>query len=165
MGSLFVQGSAVLSECGAYRYRLERRWDEGKPLNFVMLNPSTADANADDPTITRCITRAQRLGFPALVVTNLFAFRSTQPMALRKAADPVGPENDGHLLEVALGAGMVLCAWGFHGALNGRGVEVESLLRDWGADLYALKLSQAGWPCHPLYLPYELEPMPYGGSP
>ena len=88
-------GAAVLSPCGAYRYLLTRRFGPGKKLaTFVMLNPSTADAERDDATIRKCVGFARSWGCAGLQVVNLFAFRATDPTDLRMADDPVGPEND-----------------------------------------------------------------------
>lgn len=156
----FQESSARLSECGRYRYDLIRRWrEDGLLANFIMLNPSTADANMNDPTIERCIRRVQHFDMAGLVVTNLFALRATDPQALRHEDDPVGPDNDGWLQYHAQMAGMVICAWGNHGALNGRAAAVVyHLLAHCGIDLYCLTQTGAGEPGHPLYLPYETEP-------
>src|ERR1051326_5628436 len=86
---------ALFSPCGLFRYRLWRHWTPGMPpLVFVMLNPSTADAEKNDPTVERCERRAKAGGFGGGEVVNLFALRSTDPKALYSAADPIGPEND-----------------------------------------------------------------------
>lgn len=159
-----VRKSAVLSECGRYRYRLGRSWDDAlPPVNFVMLNPSTADADVDDPTIRRCIRYARDWGYGSLVVTNLFAFRATDPRGLRKADDPVGPENDRHTIEAATTArdagGLVVCAWGVMLGPRRRRIEVVGLMRRLGVDLHAIKLSGGGHPCHPLYLKADLRPV------
>jgi hypothetical protein len=155
---------AELSACGTYRYTLWRVWGAGPIVNFVMLNPSTADATADDPTIRRCIDYARRWGFAELVVTNLFAYRATDPRELPKVADPVGPENDRHLLAQARAADRVVCAWGNNGkkASPRRAAEVCALLRSAGAVLHALKITGAGCPQHPLYLSAELVPEVWG---
>jgi hypothetical protein len=121
---LTEDSGAELSPCRRYRYRLWRRWSDGPVVNFVMLNPSTADAEQDDPTVRRCVGFAKSWGAGGLVVTNLYALRSTDPKALWTADDPVGPENAFHLGSGALGADTVVCAWGAEGARNGRGNEV-----------------------------------------
>ena len=115
-----------------------------------MLNPSTADAVRDDPTIRRCIGFARAWGYRRLVVTNIFALRATLPSALRGAADPVGPRNDRYILRAARDADRVVCAWGVHGALGNREAEVLALLRDLA--LENLGLTQGGYPRHPLYV-------------
>lgn len=152
-----VEKAAVLSDCGTYRYVLTREWDAGRPAVAVcMLNPSTADATADDPTIRRCVGFARGWGYGRLVVVNLFALRATDPAALRLAADPVGPDNDGHLVEQCSGR-VVVCAWGATAGkwpsprIRERPAVVRRLLA--GADLRHLGLTGGGHPKHPLYLP------------
>ena len=91
----FEARGAELSGCGRYRYKLWRIWDPDlPPILFVMLNPSTADANSDDRTIRRCVAFAKRDGFGRLLVGNLFAYRTPYPRVLRKAEEPVGDGND-----------------------------------------------------------------------
>jgi hypothetical protein len=165
-GILFAtHGNAVISECGRYRYTLERggrvHGGAGR-VNFIMLNPSTATADVDDPTIRRCINFARAWDFDDLVVTNLFALRATDPRELTKvfSADAIGPENDDWLPKVARQANMVVCAWGNHGQLHARGDFVADWLPRLGVNLYALKLSKCGrFPSHPLYLPSSSEPI------
>lgn len=123
---------------------------------FVMLNPSTADAERDDPTITRCLGFAAGFKAAELQVVNLFAYRSTDPAALhalsRDAA--VGPGNDEHIARVCAGARLVICAWGNLGALHGRSREALGLIRSVGAAPLALRVNKgSGEPAHPLYLP------------
>lgn len=152
--------SAIISACGAYRYRLERQWNPRLlKVAFVMLNPSTADASQDDPTIRRCIGFAKAWGFGGLVVGNLFALRSTDPKALYSHPEPIGPENDDHLRRIANEADPVVCAWGTHGTLHDRGREVAELLD--GRNLAALKVTAAGHPGHPLYIAANAEPKAY----
>ncbi len=141
--------SAVFSSCGRYRYRLGREWltGEGEVL-FVMLNPSTADARVDDPTIRRCIGFAQRWGFQRLTVGNLFAWRATDPAELREASDPVGVENDYHLTEMSMAAEVTIAAWGVRGSYRSREREVLPFL----CDVEHLGLTKGGYPKHPLYL-------------
>lgn len=151
--------SAVLSPDGLYRYTLTRELsDDPRTVNFVMLNPSRADHEVDDPTATRCIGYARRWGFGRLVLTNLFALRSTDPKALRSASDRIGPDNDRHLVEQARGASLVVCAWGNDGALGERWRRVVKLLTEAGVTLHALKLTGQGRPSHPLYLPGDAVP-------
>ncbi|WP_299678052.1 DUF1643 domain-containing protein [uncultured Roseobacter sp.] len=151
--------TAVYSECAAYRYRLSRVWDASGPrVNFVMLNPSKADEMRNDPTVERCERRARQLGFGAFEVTNIFAWRDTDPQAMRKASAPIGPENDGVLITAAQMADQVIAAWGVHGAHLGRGARVAELLQDAGYTLHHLGMSKHGHPRHPLYLPYAKTP-------
>lgn len=154
--------SAILSLDGLYRFSLTRRWKPGGSIiNFIMLNPSTADATTNDPTILRCMERAKRLGYHALVVTNLFAYRATNPERLLGLADPVGLGNDGYLLKHAVEAAMVICAWGKGGKLRDRASIVTRLLDMSLIDLHALRVGKNGEPEHPLYLPYTLIPSAY----
>ena len=151
--------SAVFSNDRRYRYSLTRSWDAGPRLNFVMLNPSTADEETNDPTIERCVRRAKSYGYGSLVVTNLFAYRSTNPGELKLVEDPVGGWNDDALLRQARASDAVVCAWGVDGRLLNRDRQVKSLFKRAGIRLYVLKLSRDGYPCHPLYLPYSLKPV------
>ncbi|MBA4350725.1 MAG: hypothetical protein C0427_05695 [Rhodobacter sp.] len=152
--------TAVYSSCEAYRYLLTRVWnpEEEKAL-FVMLNPSTATEVQNDPTVERCERRARALGFGAFRVTNIFAFRATDPRVMRAVADPIGPGNDAAIADSAQGwADRIICAWGTHGAHLGRGAQVERLLRATGRPLFTLGLSQGGHPKHPLYIGYDRQP-------
>lgn len=166
MASLFdtetPTGSAVISECGTYRYRLERSWDTGKPCGvFVMLNPSVANADLDDPTIRRCVGFARAWGWGRLVVVNLFAYRATDPKELKAAVDPVGPENDRHIRE-AVADRPVVCAWGGGGGFVGRDRAVLRLLREAGVEPMCLRLSGGGHPWHPLYARSDWQLQPFG---
>lgn len=146
----------IFSPCRTYRYTLWREWIGGKGYAmFVGLNPSTADERQDDPTIRRCIAYAKAWGYSALCMTNLFAFRATEPKDMKAVADPVGPENDAHLLAMAGGAGVIVAAWGTHGTHRGRDAAVRKLL----PALYCLALTKDGHPAHPLYLKKTLTPV------
>lgn len=154
---------ALYSDCERYRYLLTRVWDESRPRAlFILLNPSTATEVQNDPTVERCERRARALGFGGFRVTNIFAYRATDPKVMRAQADPVGPGNDAAIresLEWAAGAGdRIICAWGAHGAHLGRGAAVEALLRDSGRALHHLGLTKAGAPKHPLYIGYDRQP-------
>jgi len=149
--------SAHLSHCRRYRYALWRRWGEGPPTMFVGLNPSTADETADDPTIRRCIAFARAWGYGSLCMANLFAYRATQPSDMLAQDDPVGPENDAYLLRLTAEAGVVVAAWGTHGAYGGRNNAVRAML----PSLHYLRLTKDGHPGHPLYLPSTLRPQPW----
>lgn len=150
--------SAIISPCGRYRYCLTRTWGDGPILPIIMLNPSTADASVDDPTIRRCIGFAKREGRGGIVVCNLFGFRATNPADLRNAMDPVGPDNFIHLETLMTAAVMadipVLCAWG----TNAEGREVRQLAIDYWAKLTCLGRTKHGQPRHPLYVPAD-QPM------
>jgi len=150
---------AVFSRCRRWRYLLWRCWDESKPAaNFLMLNPSTADERKLDPSCTRARDYAERWGFGAVVITNIFGWRATDPEEMKSAEDPVGRGNDTAIVRAAREAKLVVCAWGNHGEHLGRGAEVTTMLRKHGIALAALRLNDAGHPAHPLYLPGTLKP-------
>ena len=149
---------ATFSPDRVYRYGLARTWAPELPtLLLVGLNPSTADETRDDPTIRRCLGFARSWGYGRLIVANLFAFRATHPRELRRAADPVGPDNDTWLLRYAARAERIVAAWGNDGCYQGRDRAVRALL----PDLYCIRRNRSGQPAHPLYLPAELRPLPF----
>lgn len=159
-GGKYLAATALLSACGAYRYRLNRCWGYGRPLLFVMLNPSTADGSEDDATIRKCVGFARRLGFTGIQVVNLFAYRATDPVELVRAGYPVGPDNDAHIADAVSDAGrnLVVCAWGGSApslAKDSRVADVMTLLRRRCAKPVALALTNGGVPRHPLMLPYS----------
>jgi hypothetical protein len=135
------------------------RTDAGPPYLMVIgLNPSTADERQDDPTIRRCISFAKRWGFGALCMTNLFAWRDTDPEAMKRVPDPVGPENDQWLSRASEGAGLILAAWGTHGTRRQRDRDaMDALVSAWHK-LHALKTNTDGTPSHPLYIPANTVP-------
>jgi hypothetical protein len=124
---------------------------------FVGLNPSTADETNNDPTVRRCIDYAQRWGYGALCMTNIFAFRATDPKDMMKAEDPTGPDNDFWLQSYADDAGIVVAAWGKDGSYKKRGQKVIDMIQN----LHYLKKNKDGTPAHPLYLKKSLEPQPF----
>jgi hypothetical protein len=163
-----IRRGAAISACGAYRYHLWREWDPSKPrMLLIMLNPSVADHERDDHTITKSIAIARHLGCGRLDVGNLAAFRSSHPRDLKTAADPVGPDNDQHLSAMLRASGLVICAWGANpAALPGRIAAVSRLILDAGVTTYALKLTSGGYPSHPLargkgFFPITVKPIPY----
>lgn len=147
--------SAIISDCGLYRYLLTRETGlllaEKPGALFVMLNPSTADATLDDPTIRRCRVFAQAWGCAGLAVANLYAYRATDPRELWQCADPVGPENDSRLAALATEFGDIVCAWGKH-AKPERVAAVVGILQRAGARLWCLGTNKDGSPRHPLYI-------------
>lgn len=149
---------AVYSDCERYRYLLTRVWGSGPKALFVMLNPSTATEVQNDPTVERCERRARALGYGAFRVTNIFAYRATDPKVMRAVADPVGPDNDASILGSVGWADAIVCAWGNHGLHLARGNQVEGLLRKSGAPLFHLGLTGQGQPRHPLYVGYDQQP-------
>lgn len=171
-----MRRDALFSKCGRYRYALARQFPEqmlpGKPggsIAFVLLNPSTADARLDDPTVRRCIGFAQRQGAATLEILNVYALRSRDPAALRVAEDPVGPGNDDAILEVARRCFAVVVGWGafkapFHSA---RLRLVQDILERAGQPLFCLGTTAEGAPRHPLYVRADapLVPWPVGSAP
>jgi hypothetical protein len=168
--------SALVSECGRYRYNLERCWckepgaDDWSTVNLIMLNPSTADGRSDDPTIRKCIRFAKRWGYTDLVVTNLFAWRATEPEDLALAEDAIGPENDAHIASGIRGSDLVVCAWGAYlghrwARMNSRYADRAEAMLDMVRQCrrvpHALALTRLGkQPGHPLFLRGDLEPRP-----
>jgi hypothetical protein len=153
----------IFSPSRKWRYTLWREFEggEGKPYcQFIGLNPSTADEKNDDPTVRRCINFAKSWGFGALCMTNIFAYRATDPRVMKAQADPVGPDNDYWLKEISKGAGLVVAAWGTHGAFMNRGRQVVELL----GNLECLDITQGGFPKHPLYVRKDIERKIYRGG-
>ena len=150
---------AVFSRCRRWRYLLWRRWDAARPIaNFLMLNPSTADEYRLDPSCTRARLYAERWGYGALIVTNLFGWRATDPDEMKAARQPVGRANDAAILRAAHEAAIVVCAWGNHGAHRERSAHVLQMLSARRVKLHALRVTGSGEPAHPLYLPATLKP-------
>ena len=148
-------GGACFSRTRTFRYSLYRIWDKNLPLAmFVGLNPSTADENEDDPTVRRCAGFARSWGYGGLLMTNLFAYRSTDPEGLFAARDPVGPGNDDFLARTASRSSIIVAAWGNYGTYLQRSTRVRTLL----PNMHHLRLTQSGQPSHPLYLPGKLKP-------
>lgn len=146
--------TADLSDDGIYRYRLTRTWGSpASPAVFVMLNPSTADAEQDDPTVRRCIGFAKAWGHGSLIVVNLYALRSTDPRALWNHAAPVGGRvNDTHIAGALRQAGLVVAAWGAH-ARPHRVEAFREIAAETRTRVMHLGLTMRGAPRHPLYLP------------
>ncbi len=165
MADMFATRSAKFSPCEVYRYLLSICWDENKPkVNFLMLNPSTADEFANDPTVERCERRAKSMGYGGLIVTNLFALRSTDPTALYKTDDPVGPENEQFIAMAAAECVMTVCGWGKHAnQVSSDWVgDVLGIIRAAGHEPHALAQNKDGSPKHPLYVGYDQKPFPMG---
>ena len=157
--TLLSKSTAIYSDCERYRYALTREWDAaGKRALFIMLNPSTATELQNDPTVERCERRARALGFGAFRVTNIFAWRDTDPRKMRAADEPVGPANDATILDGVAWGDTVIAAWGTHGVHLGRGPQVAALLRQTSQPLYVLGLTKEGHPKHPLYIKYSQQP-------
>lgn len=155
----YTDKGATLSPCATYRYRLWRSWcgplDRERTCLFVMLNPSTADALEDDPTIRRCVDFANRAGFNRLEVVNLFAYRTPSPAALKTFdGDAVGPANYLSVRTSARDAGLIVCAWGADGGYQDQDEVVMNGLKERGisAPIVCLGKTARGYPRHPLYI-------------
>lgn len=185
--SPYIRKHAIISPDGQYRYMLDREWrgsharenwrwlmdgrgkialdgagaelGEPKPCIFVMLNPSTADADQDDPTIRKCVGFAKRWMFERIVVLNLFALRATDPKVILatshdgRSVDPVGFRNEENFHEICDDAGRIVCAWGAHGGH----LQQDETVLGWlhGYKLHCLGTTKNGNPKHPLYVRYE----------
>jgi len=157
-----MKRTAEISVDGRYRYVLRRTWKtggNGEHVTFVMLNPSTADHEIDDPTIRRCIGFTKTWGYSGLSVRNLFSFRATDPKELLNAEDPVGPRGNVEVL-AALTADLVIVAWGTGVPFN-RDRIVLGWFRERGTPLFCLGTAKSGDPRHPLYVRAGKKPEPY----
>lgn len=149
-----IQKGAVLSSCETYRYQLWRIWDDTKPkVMFLMLNPSTADANKDDATIRKCMRYSIKWNYGGFYVGNLYGYRATDRSVIKSVDNPIGDENQNHLLELSKKCDKIVCAWGNE---EGRPERIFSILDN----LYYLKLNKdrEQSPAHPLYLKGDLTP-------
>jgi hypothetical protein len=154
--------AARISADGLYRYALLRRWkDDGGFVTFVMLNPSTADATVDDPTIRRCVGFAKAWGYGAVHVLNLFAYRATDPKELTRVADPIGPENDTYLARHGVDSGLMVAAWGSHKMARPRAYDLTRRLH---ARWHCLGTTKDGSPRHPLYVAAATQPVKWAMS-
>lgn len=159
LNDIFIDG-AIFSEDRVYRYLLRRKVGvQRTTCLFIMLNPSTADEKRNDPTVSRCIGFAKHWGFGRLEVCNIFAYRATDPGELYQLSEyyPAnynianGPENIDYIRHAVVRADRVVCAWGNHGELFNRGIEVRNLVMNEGKFPLAFKITNKGQPIHPLY--------------
>lgn len=158
---LWLCGSGAVID-GPYRYPLWREWDPDRPrLLWVLLNPSTADAHREDPTLRRCLAFSQTWSFGSLEIVNLYAWRSSTPQALANVENPVGDLNDRHIQEAAQRSSTVVAAWGAYKALDGRDRAVMALLT---SPLWCLGTSRDGHPRHPLYIKADTRLRPFSAS-
>ena len=149
---LFVEKSAIFSADHKYRYQLSRRWESGDSLYFVMLNPSTANENIDDPTIRRCVGFAKKWNYSGIEVLNLFALVSSDPDKLLTTPDSIGIDNDKYLITASKQAKKIVIAWGNFGMrFQERVNEVLSIFSY--RDIYCLGETESNQPKHPLYIP------------
>lgn len=185
----YTYTGAELSPDGRHRYLLWREWrgthdpknwrwygakdgagqklSDPKACLFIMLNPSTADADDDDPTVKRCVAFAQAWKYERLEVVNLFAYRATDPQELLRLGhgdDPVGERNQHFIASAANDAGIIICAWGQHGSHLGQDATVLGWLDKIGATgrAHALGFTTKGQPRHPLYVPSAVQPISWG---
>lgn len=166
-----VRATAVISDCGLYRYLLTRSWGprDGRHVTWLMLNPSTADASVDDQTIRKCMGFARQWGFGGIQVVNLFALRSRHPAELLKAADPVGPDFDLYLRKALSTTSLLIAAWGCESTLR-RSPTLSSMpnkvfarirqVNPW-LPIECLGTTPAGTPYHPLMLSYARAREPF----
>lgn len=154
--------SAKFSDCGKYRYQLRETWDVSKPLVlWLLMNPSVACIDYSDPTLRKTGTFARAWGYGGQLVGNVHAYRATDKRRLLEVDDPVGPNNDRMILEMAAEAETVVLAYGQPPrALRSRGTQVVAMLGH-HAGLCHLRLAKDGTPVHPLYLPAALRPIPH----
>lgn len=155
---------AIYSKCEKYRYFLERRFVDGasdKIMTMIMLNPSTATEQQNDPTVARCERRARIWGFAALRVLNIFAYRATDPKDMRAQSDPIGPLNN-QFIENALKQRnihhSIICGWGTHGSFMDREQQIWDLFAKYDFQPFALDWTKDGHPKHPLYVGYDRKP-------
>lgn len=159
----YDDSGAIISEDKKYRYSLWRVWQKKKPkVLFIMLNPSTADAETDDATIRRCRGYAEAWGYGGFFVGNLFPFRSPEPKDLLKCENPIGHNNEEYLKTMKEHCCLVVCAWGNSSIVS----KIEKRFPDYKPlkhfyHLHYLELSKDGTPKHPLYLPKSLTPIQY----
>ena len=153
-----MEKKANISKDKIYRYTLSRTWDSTKPtVLFIGLNPSIADENIDDPTITRCINFAKDWGYGTLLMANLFAFRSTYPKEIYLIDDPIGKDNDHYILECVKQSDLIIACWGNNGTYMDR----EKIIKELVPNLYCLQKNKNGTPHHPLRLSRDIKPIPF----
>lgn len=158
-----IERAAELSLCGQYRYTLDRQWDDGRHVTFLMFNPSTADADVDDHTIRKCMGFGKRWGYGRMTVINLFAIRSTDPKVVSLAVDAIGPLNDYWITQTLRHTRELICAWGCEQHMRSvhcrnRVSEVLAMAyKEEVGEICCLGRTQGGTPRHPLMLPYDTE--------
>lgn len=164
--TLIQQSLAQFSDCEQYRYWLRRDWDADLPaISFLMLNPSTADEVANDPTIERCQRRAIAMGYGSMIIVNLFSFRLTDSTQLDTVADLLGDQQaaDACIVRAVQLAEMTVCGWGKHALAAPRAQHVLALLKAAGLQhkVKCLQLNKDGSPQHPLYIAYTASPVAF----
>lgn len=156
-----MTSNAVIDTSGLYRYSLTRRWGIGPPNSvcFMMLNPSTADASVDDPTIRRCIGFAKRWGHDGLEVVNVFGLRSADPSKVLMSPNPLGIQNHAYIQAAFVMADKIVVAWG--ASLNVVPWLPRPIMDIYEHKLFCLGLTKTGQPRHPLYAKADSELIPY----
>ena len=162
----FVVSTATFSPCRTWRYALCRKWegwlitfpDPWKMCAFIGLNPSKANENDSDPTVTRCINFAKKWGYDGLFMLNLFGIAETDAKLAMSHPERVGPETDSHLLDYLKCSDLVIAAWGAQKGIEDRIAEVIELASKAGKDLHCLKKTKDGHPWHPLYVKADTHP-------
>ena len=158
MNKVIIDSGADFSKCRKYRYTLWRTWDVSKPkVMFLGLNPSTADEVKNDPTVTRCINYSKRWGYGGMYMMNIFSFRTTYPIELKKATNPIGDKNNFWIKKIYRNVDKCIGAWGNDGEFKNRSEDIFKLI----PKLYCLKINSSGQPAHPLYLKSDLKPVLY----
>ncbi len=156
-----IESGAIFDINGRYRYTLWRAWSTYHPrIVFILLNPSTADEERNDPTIWRCMGFARAWNFGSMEVVNLFAYRATDARELFKVDDPVGEENNYYLIQAVERCSTVVVGWGTKGTLLGRDRQVMSLFAG-RKDVHCLGVTKNGQPRHPLYLKGDTSLVPF----
>ena len=152
-----VINQCKFSKCRQFRYTLTRVFENGKgTCSFIGLNPSTADEYQNDPTVSRCMNRAQQMGFKTFIMLNAYGYRATDPKDMKAHPSPVGEENDYWILESCKKSDKIICCWGNHASHLNRSDEIRELLKDF--NLFRLgDPTASGEPRHPLYLPKQIE--------
>lgn len=162
---IWVRSEAIFGgESQEYRYQLIRKWNDTLPaILWVMMNPSTAREDVDDPTVAKCRRYSELWGYGTMLIGNVFAYRATDQKRLMQIPDPIGPDNDAHLCAMARRAQLIVFAYGKpHKSLRSRGPQVARMLSvDGTRQLHALQLCADGTPSHPLYLKGNLQPIPW----
>ncbi len=161
-----MSGTAIISDCQQYRYVLTRRISQVvrwvKPCLFIMLNPSTASADIDDPTIRRCTGFAAAWLCTSLTVVNLYGLRATDPKELARHSSPIGPENEKHLAEqlgLHWNTGVIVAAWGANAAAKHH--SLAGALQTIGQRASCLGRNKDGSPKHPLYVKADQPLIPW----
>lgn len=152
---------AILSSCKKHRLQLWREWDFNLPkVLFIMLNPSTADHEQDDPTLRRCIDFAKQWGYGGLYIGNLYSLRAADPKTLVKVSKFNHRDNHKHIVSIAQQCQLVVCAWGNYPIIKKLGTPLN-ILKQLNQKLHCIDLSKTGTPKHPLYLKKSLTPIPF----